>query len=94
MSKLPPLELLKSTHAFPGPYIFKVIGSNEETFVARVVAAIREELAYTSDPPYEARESSGGRHVALTIELMMDSPERVHAVYERLMKLPGLLVML
>ncbi len=93
MSKLPPLELLKATHAFPGPYTFKVIGVAKDFFVARVVAAVREAMMYTTDPPYEERESVGGKHVAVTIELVMESAEQVHAVYERLMGVPGLLVM-
>ena len=45
MEQLPAIELLESTHQFPGPYMFKVIGRVDNGFVARVVAAVREELA-------------------------------------------------
>ena len=45
MGELPSIELLEATHEFPGPYIFKAIGRVENGFAARVVAAVREELA-------------------------------------------------
>ncbi len=38
------LALLESTHTFPGPYTFKVIGRTDLAFVARTVAAVRDEL--------------------------------------------------
>ncbi len=94
MVKLPPIELLEATHQFPGPYTFKVIGEQDASFEARVVAAVRELLDYPVDPPYEVRESNGGRHVAVTLELLMESSKQVHSVYERLSKLKGILVML
>ena len=42
MIKLPAVELLESRHAFPCHYTFKVIGSAEENFTARVVACVRD----------------------------------------------------
>jgi putative lipoic acid-binding regulatory protein len=53
---------------FPGPYVFKAIGKVENGFVARVVAAVREELAGAMDPPFKVRSSVGGRHVSVTLE--------------------------
>lgn len=94
MKRLPPIELLQATHRFPGPYVFKVIGGAEPAFASRVVAAVREEMGYERDPSYDTRESSGGRHVAITLELLVRSAEQVHAVYRRLMAVPGVLVML
>ena len=51
MGGLPSVELLEAHHAFPGPYMFKAIGRTENGFVARTVAAVREELAEPVDPP-------------------------------------------
>ena len=42
-------------HAFPGLYMFKVIGKADDAFVARVVAAVRAELGGAEDPPYTVR---------------------------------------
>jgi putative lipoic acid-binding regulatory protein len=90
----PSLDLIKANHLFPGPYIFKVIGKNEPAFVARVVAAVREELGYLEDPLFTSREAEGGRHIAVTLELFFEKPETVLLVYERLFKLQGLVLLL
>lgn len=92
MGKLPPLELLDAIHKFPGPYTFKLIGIADDFFLPRVIAAIRDELHYETDPPYDVRESVGGRHIAVTVELVMNSSSQIHAVYQRLLSLPGLVV--
>src|SRR5258708_28118522 len=64
VDNLPSAELIDSTHAFPGPYTFKVIGRPAEGFVARIIAAVREELEGDVDPPYRIRETAAGPHLA------------------------------
>ena len=61
MSELPAIELLENTHTFPGPYTFKVIGRAERGFVARAVAAVRDELDHALDPPYKTGPSDNDR---------------------------------
>ncbi len=90
MDNVPTAELLESTHEFPGPYLFKVIGRCEQGFVARTVAAIRDQLDGDVDPPYRVRETAGGRHVAVSIEPQVQNAWEVIAVYQRLSSLPGL----
>ena len=68
VNDLPSITLLERTHAFPCPYVFKVIGRTDLGFVARTVAAVREALGVEHDPPYHVRESVGGRHTAVTVE--------------------------
>jgi putative lipoic acid-binding regulatory protein len=94
MGELPSIELLESTHTFPGPFIFKVIGRVENGFAARVVAAVREELDDEIDPPHSVREAVGGRHVAVTLEPDIDSAQQVLDVYRRVRKLTGLVMMM
>jgi putative lipoic acid-binding regulatory protein len=93
MDHLPAIELLESTHQFPGPYMFKVIGRVDNGFVARVVAAVREELAEEQDPPFSIREEVGGRHVAVTLQPRLQSAHQVLAVYRRVRGLAGLVVL-
>ena len=93
MSRLPAIALLESGHEFPGPYMFKVIGRSENGFVARTVAAVRDEVAAPVDPPYRVRETPGGRHVAVTLEFEVKTAEQVLAVYSRLQKLVGLVML-
>jgi putative lipoic acid-binding regulatory protein len=93
VSTLPAIELLEATHQFPGPYMFKVIGRSERAFVARVVAAVREELAEETDPPFRVRETTGGKHVAVTLTPRVKTAEQVLAVYSRVQKLAGLVML-
>lgn len=94
MTEMPSLELLEKTHQFPGPYMFKVIGRVENGFVARVVAAVREELAEPLDPPFTCRESHGGRHVSVTLEPTVQTAHQVLAVYRRVRQMAGLVMVL
>jgi uncharacterized protein len=93
MSELPTIALLESTHTFPGPYVFKVIGRTDLSFVARAVAAVRDELGDDADPPYRVRESAGGRHTAVTLEPVVQTARQVLAVYRRLGKIAGLVML-
>jgi putative lipoic acid-binding regulatory protein len=93
MDQMPAISLLESTHQFPCPYMFKVIGKADNGFVARVVAAVREELAVDADPPYQLRQAAGGRHVAITLEPQVSTARQVLAVYQRIRKTDGLVLM-
>jgi putative lipoic acid-binding regulatory protein len=94
MGDLPSLELLERTHHFPGPYMFKAIGRVENGFAARVVAAVRDELANSVDPPFKVREAAGGRHVSVTVEPTLQTVHQVLAVYRRLRGTAGLVLLL
>lgn len=94
MSNLPDLELLESTHSFPGNYVFKVIGSAEDNFMGRVVAAVRLELEDSIEPAFSFRKTSGERHVCVTIEPPVESGEHVLAIYRRLQEVDGLVMLL
>jgi uncharacterized protein len=90
---LPSTELLNSTHEFPGPYVFKAIGSTENQFVARVIAAVRAELDESEEPSFSTRRTPGGRHVCVTIEPEMQSADHVISVYLRLQQIEGLVML-
>ena len=92
MDYLPTIELLESTHAFPGPYMFKVIGSTNAGFAARVIAAVRDELRSDCDPPHRLRQTASGRHVSVTLEPQIESARQVIAVYDRIRETPGLVM--
>ena len=89
----PPLDLLQSSHHFPGRYTFKVIGKADGGFLARTVAAVREELAQEIDPPFSVRESVGGRHIAVTLEPHVETANQVLAIYGRLRAMVGLVML-
>lgn len=90
---LPTIDLLEETHAFPCPYLFKIIGKADESFLARVVAAVREELLMDVDPPHRVREAVGGRHLSVTMEPEVQSAQQVIAIYRRLRVLDGLVML-
>lgn len=89
----PSLDLLTSTHQFPGKYSFKVIGHRGDDFAGRVVAVVRAELQQAFDSPYQTRETASGRHVSVTIEPWIESPEQVLAIYGRLKTEAGLVML-
>ena len=91
MDSLPSAELLDQTHRFPGPYTFKAIGRPEGGFVARIVAAIREQLENDIDPPFRVRETAAGRHVSITIEPQVQNSWEVLAIYQRLGEIEGVM---
>ena len=91
MEQLPSVELLENTHQFPCAYMFKAIGHAGDEFVARVVAAVREELALLEDPPFSVRAGASGRHVAVTLTPHVECGAQILAVYGRLGKTVGLL---
>jgi len=94
MSEMLPRELLEATHRFPGKFLFKAIGRTEDEFAVRVVAAVREALSHDFDPPHELRHTSGGRHVAVSVEPWVESSEQVLVIYARIRELPGLVMLL
>ena len=90
---LPALALLETTHAFPGAYLFKIIGSADQSIVARIIAIFRQELAVDVDPPFRVRQSSGGRHLAVTVEPTVQTAHQVLAIYRRLSDVDGVLML-
>jgi putative lipoic acid-binding regulatory protein len=94
MDMRPSIEALESVHAFPCTYQMKVIGESGDEFVSRVVAIIHEELPAQSDLEYSVRESSGGRHVAVTLMMAVQSAEQVRAIYARLGEVSGVTMLL
>ena len=93
MDTLPSIELLQEHHEFPGPFLFKAIGRVEDGFAARVVAAVREELEGSVDPPYHVRQTPSGRHVSVTMEPQVESAFQVLAVYQRIRETAGLVML-
>jgi putative lipoic acid-binding regulatory protein len=84
------IELLEKTHTFPCPYMFKLIGSEDQGFVARAVVAVREALGADQDPPYTTRATPDGKFIAVSLEPIVYSPQQVLAVYDRVRGLAGL----
>lgn len=92
MSDLPSVELLESTHQFPGDYMFKVIGEDDHTLAARVMAAVRYELPADHEPAVSVRRTASGRHMCVTIEPHVADARQVLAIYERIYALDGLVM--
>lgn len=91
---LPSIEILESSHVFPGPYLFKVIGHAAGNFTGRVVFTVRDELQLQEDPPYTLRNTQNGRHVAISLEPDCETPQQVIAIYSRLMGMDGIVMLL
>ena len=86
----PSEDLLETSHVFPGIYQIKVIGIASDAFESRVIETVVSELAASSDLDYSVRTTPGGRHVALTLEISVQTAEQVRTLYARLRELEGL----
>jgi putative lipoic acid-binding regulatory protein len=86
----PSVELLESTHPFPGSYTIKAIGLVDDDFEQRVVAAVSAHLAAASDLDYSIRATRGGRHIALTLEINVQNAEQVRSIYGQIRDVRGL----
>jgi putative lipoic acid-binding regulatory protein len=86
----PSEELLEATHLFPGVYQIKAIGIASNDFEGRVVEAAVAELAVPSDLDYSVRTTPGGRHMALTLDLSVQTASQVRSIYARLRELEGI----
>jgi putative lipoic acid-binding regulatory protein len=94
MDHLPSIDLLEATHRFPGLYQFKAIGNVEDDFEARVLEAVRAETSSASDVQHSARTTPRGRHVSVTLQVAVDTPEQVRTIYARLQEVQGLTLLL
>lgn len=89
-----PQDLLAEQHEFPGPYRMKVIGDSSGDFQARVGATVLAELCSPDQMVLSSRSTPGGRHVAITLDLIVDDAEHVRRIYARLRSLDGTVMML
>lgn len=93
MFGMPSLEVLEANHEFPCNFTFKAIGAAEDSFVGRVLSAVREELPAGSEPPFSTRSTAAGRHISVTIEPSVDSAEHVIRIYQSLHRIEGLVML-
>jgi putative lipoic acid-binding regulatory protein len=94
MDHRPTVELLESTHLFPGVYKIKAIGRAHDEFESRVVEAVCSHLPARSDLDYSVRTTPGGRHVAVTLDISVQTAEQVRAIYAEIRELDGLTLLL
>jgi len=87
-------ELLNNTHAFPCAYTVKAIGLAAEDFTHRIVGAAQATLPRAEAVKHTVRHTPNGQHAAVTLELKVDSPDEVMAIYRSLQPIKGLKVLL
>lgn len=94
MEPIPNEDLLADTHEFPGTFRFKAIGEATNDFEARVVAAAASELSGPSEVEHSVRETKGGRHIAVSLEVTVQTPDQVRAIYAAIRQVEGLALLL
>ncbi len=70
--------------------ILKAIGSADDDFEQRVVAAVAALLAAPSDLDYSVRATKGGRHIAVTLDITVQTAEQVRSIYGEIHEVRGL----
>lgn len=80
---------LEDVHDFPCAFVFKVIGTNASNFAARVTGAVLMALGHDTDPEITTRESSGGKHLSVTVTAHCETADAVLDVYEAVQGVEG-----
>ena len=88
------LQLLEANHQFPGPFMFKVIGSQTDDFVERVLETFRNLRPHADDLPFRTRETASGRHIAVTVEPTVRTAEEVLVIYAEIKQIDGVVMIL
>ncbi|WP_437201342.1 YbeD family protein [Planctomicrobium sp. SH664] len=91
---LPNRELLESTHTFPCRYTFKAIGTADDHFVGRVLAAVKVHLQELAEPSFSCRATATGRHISVTVEPEVDGAGHIIDIYRELQGVDGLVMLL
>jgi putative lipoic acid-binding regulatory protein len=84
MKGLPSIELLESTHSFPCHYTYKVFGAHSDELISVVCVAAEQVAGMSSYVRYTYRQSSGGVHGCVTLEVYMQTAHQVQALYVEL----------
>lgn len=90
----PSLDLLKANHSFPGPYTFKVIVENRDGVLEQVNGLLEKAAGRALTGNKTARESTGGKHVSLTFDLVVMTAEEVHVIYAAMHTVPNVVLIL
>ncbi|ODU00756.1 MAG: hypothetical protein ABS79_02825 [Planctomycetes bacterium SCN 63-9] len=88
------LELLEANHQFPGSYTIKAIGPASKEFEKRVLEITLSHLAAESDLDFSVRSTAGGRHMAITLEMTVQSAKQVHEIYSEIREVEELILLL
>lgn len=94
MKGLPSIELLESTHTFPGTYTVKAFGENTEAFVDAARNAAEDVSGTPDRVQLSYRASSKGNHGCVTLEVWVEQAHQVHALYVSLGEIDGLRMLL
>ncbi len=90
--KHPPIELLESTHTFPGPYLFKLVGENGLLSEASLLGPISQ---YSTEVKVVGtRLSANGKHISYSIEAQVKNAQAIHDILTALHGVPGLALIL
>lgn len=94
MSNAPSVAALEGAHDFPTWYPLKVLGSNSPAFVEAARERAVEVLGEFGQVKVSTRTSSGGKYVAVTLDVFVVSAEQVRSLYFELKELRGLKMLL
>jgi putative lipoic acid-binding regulatory protein len=87
------IELLESTHEFPGPYTIKVFGPHNQEFLDRVRDTTKAVLMGGAfDLTFRA--SSRGTHGCATVEAQVEDAQQVILLYGELANIDGVRMIL
>jgi putative lipoic acid-binding regulatory protein len=69
---------------FPCSFPIKAMGHNSNDFEACVVEIIRRHAPDVAEGAFSSRESSNGKYLSITINIVARSQQQLDAIYEEL----------
>ena len=74
--------------------MIKVFGPVDAAWVAQVVRAADEVTGLQGHVRHSVRESSGGKHACVTLDVYVQTAHQVQAIYAELLTLPAVRMLL
>ena len=78
------MQLIEETHELPGPFMLQVIGRTGGNFEANLLALARGVLELDADPEHRRQITPNGKHVSLTLDLVVQSVGQLERLFERI----------
>lgn len=94
MSKHPSTEALEGAHTFPGPYVFKLFGPHDQSFIDSIRAHIEGVIEDASRYTLAMRASSKGAHCVVDVSFQANDAGEVQRLYTAFHDVEGLKTML
>lgn len=77
---------LKELQKFPDNFLFKIVGDNNEKFIA----SVHQVFDSQADASFSEKVSGGGKYISISVRTELWKYEELEELYKKISKLEGL----